>query len=388
MNRRSLFRFPEKNRPLKAIIVALIFGFLASASSKSAAISDRPLARLEPASGTYFGVNLDWGADSPSSYDQRLGHEAAVFVQFVSFPLEKTDLDLLDATVQAVSDAGGMLMVTLEPSEGLDAITLDACQVLADKLAAYYAQGVPTFIRFAHEMNGSWYLWSQQPTAYIKAFRLIANTFHNLAPQTAMVWAPNYGGGYPFSGGQFEVRPDNPDFKLLDTNHDGKLNMNDDPYEPYYPGDDAVDWVGMSLYHWGNIYPWGENEIPENGKFMAQLTGTYKGLNGDDSAIPDFYATYYEQHGKPMAILETAAFYDPQGSGPEEIYIKELWWRQVFDPALLSSRPGIKMINWFEHAKTESEVGGKLVDWRALGTPTVADQFRADLPLDLLVFAK
>ena len=388
MNRGSLFRFPKKNRPLKAIIVALVFGFLATASSKSVVASERPLARLEPASGTYFGVNLDWGADSPSSYDQRLGHKAAVFVQFVSFPLEKTDLDSLDATVQAVKDAGGMLMVTLEPAKGLDAITQDACQVLADKLAAYYAQGVPTFIRFAHEMNGSWYPWSQQPTAYIKAFRLIANTIHNLAPQTAMVWAPNYGGGYPFSGGQFEARPDNPDFELLDTNHDGKLNMNDDPYGPYYPGDDAVDWVGMSLYHWGNIHPWGENEIAENGKFLAQLTGTYKGLNGDDSALPDFYATYYEQHGKPMAIPETAAFYYPQGNGPEEIYIKELWWRQVFDPALLSSRPGIKMINWFEHAKTENEVGGKLVDWRALGTPTVADQFRVDLPLDWLIFAK
>ena len=65
--------------------------------------------------------------------------------------------------------------------------------------------------------------------------------------------------------------------------------MSDDPYSPYYPGDAAVDWVGMSLYHWGNAYPWGENEIPEAGKFIAQLTGTYDGLNGDDSPLPDFY---------------------------------------------------------------------------------------------------
>ncbi len=380
--------FSQRSGFLKAVLLTLTLGFLATAFSKTAGISDRPLARLEPSSGAYFGVNLDWASDSPSAYDQRLGHKAAVFVQFLTFPLGNADLDSLDATSRAVKDAGGMVMFTLEPNEGLDAVTAEACQTLADKLATYNEQGVSTFVRFAHEMNGSWYPWSQQPTAYIKAFRLLADMIHSRAPQTAMVWAPNYGGGYPFSGGQYESKPGSPDFDLLDTNHDGKLTVNDDPYGPYFPGDDAVDWVGMSLYHWGNTYPWGENEIPENGKFLAQLTGTYKGLNGDDSAIPDFYAVYYEQHGKPLAIPETAAFYDPKGSGPDEIVIKELWWRQVFDPALLSSHPGIKMIDWFEHAKTESEVGGKLIDWRALGTSTVADQFRADLPLDLLTFAQ
>ncbi len=28
-----------------------------------------------------------------------------------------------------------------------------------------------------------------------------------------------------------------------------------DPYAPYYPGDAATDWVGMSLFHWGSGYP-------------------------------------------------------------------------------------------------------------------------------------
>ena len=160
-------------------------------------------------------------------------------------------------------------------------------------------------------MNGSWYPWSQQPSAYIKAFQVVADAIHSKAPQSAMLWAPNYGGGYPFKGGQFEIKPESADFKLLDTNQDGQITMSDDPYSPYYPGDAAVDWVGMSLYHWGNAYPWGENEIPEAGKFIAQLTGNYNGLNGDDRAIPDFYEVYYKGHGKPLAIPETAAFYNP-----------------------------------------------------------------------------
>lgn len=50
--------------------------------------------------------------------------------------------------------------------------------------------------------------------------------------------------------------------------------MQDDAYAPYYPGDEAVDWVGMPLYHWGSRYPWGENELPEPNKLAEQLLGT------------------------------------------------------------------------------------------------------------------
>ena len=202
-----------------------------------------------------------------------------------------------------------------------------------------------------------------------------------------MLWAPNYGGGYPFRGGSFEAYPDDEDFPLLDTNQDGRLDMRDDPYNPYYPGDEAVDWVGMTIYHWGSEYPWGENEIPESGKFIQQLTGTYNGLNGDDNALPDFYATYYDGHAKPVAIPETAALYNTARPGPSELEIKQAWWRQVLDQDLLSAYPGIKMINWFEWEKSESEIAGEVIDWRILGSPEIAAQFKADLPVDHLIFA-
>jgi hypothetical protein len=34
----------------------------------------------------------------------------------------------------------------------------------------------------------------------------------------------------------------------MDTNGDGVLDNSDDPFTPYYPGDDMVDWVGISVY--------------------------------------------------------------------------------------------------------------------------------------------
>jgi hypothetical protein len=63
----------------------------------------------------------------------------------------------------------------------------------------------------------------------------------------AFVWGPNHGSGYPFPGGRFDVQPSSPDYSVLDTNKDGKLDINDDPYSPYYPGDEWVDWVGFSV---------------------------------------------------------------------------------------------------------------------------------------------
>ena len=37
------------------------------------------------------------------------------------------------------------------------------------------------------------------------------------------------------------------DQTLLDTNNNGVLDAGDDAFSPYYPGDDVVDWIGLSI---------------------------------------------------------------------------------------------------------------------------------------------
>ena len=64
---------------------------------------------------------------------------------------------------------------------------------------------------------------------------------------SAMVWSPNIGTGYPYAGGS--PAPPEEVASLLDTNRNGVLDNGDDPYLPYYPGDQYVDWVGISLYN-------------------------------------------------------------------------------------------------------------------------------------------
>ncbi|MEO8510488.1 MAG: glycosyl hydrolase [Chloroflexota bacterium] len=342
-------------------------------------------ARLEPPDGALFGVNLDWGTDTAAAVSERLGVTPAAWVQFVAFPLDDGGRANLDAFVEQVASVHGLALITLEPNDGLASVTDAAVADLATTLQGYAELRVPILVRFGHEMNGSWYAWGQQPAAYIEAYRRVAAAVHEI-PDAATVWAPNYGAGYPFSGGRSEALPDTPDFALLDTDYDGTLTAADDPYAPYYPGDKAVDWVGMSLYHWGNVHPWGENEVPEPGAFVARLTGTYAGANGDETDLPDFYADYTIGHDKPMAITETAALWDPAGPGPSGAEITLAWFGQVFGTDVHARFPRLRMINWFEWRKDEAEVG-RVIDWRLSADPQLARSLLTDVPPGWLRFA-
>jgi hypothetical protein len=365
----------------------LVLGFSAcsadpapsSAAPSVAVCVARDGASLAPASGVLAGVNLDWAQETLQEYGKDLGRSPAVVVSFASFPLSTDAEANLDAAFEQVSATGGILLLTLEPRAGLAAVTPQVTDNLATTLDRYNRAGVPVIVRFAHEMNGSWYEWGQQPAAYKKAFRRVAESLRRLAPGSATMWAPNYGGGYPFAGGQHQAEPQSQDFLDLDTNQDGTITSDDDPYAPYYPGDEAVDWVGMSLYHWGNTYPWGANVVPEEEKFLQQLTGTYNGAGGNDLAVPDFYAEYGTERGKPVAVPETAALSIPDRAGAEELAIKQAWWRQLFDQRIPEDYPQLKMVNWFEWNKHEVEVDA-VVDWRSTASSPIAQAFTADLP--------
>jgi beta-mannanase len=145
---------------------------------------------------------------------------------------------------------GVHLGLTLDPerSSAADAVTDQVAADLAARLDGYNRRGVPVVVRFGEEMNGDRYSWVQQPPAYVAAFRRVAAAVHAGAPGSATVWAPAYGGGYPFSPvatGDTDVL----DTGVLDTGGDGQVTGLDDPYAPYWPGEDAVDWAGLSPFH-------------------------------------------------------------------------------------------------------------------------------------------
>ncbi len=112
--------------------------------------------------------------------------------------------------------------------------------------------------------------------------------------------------------------------------------------------------------------------VPERGVYLGAIR-----LEGQTSM-----ADFNERMQRPHALFDPA---DRQGSGADEVAIKQAWIRQVYnptDPALpsLPARfPAIKAIVWFEQRQFASEVGGE-VDWRLRVKPTVTAIYRRASP--------
>lgn len=161
--------------------------------------------------------------------------------------------------------------------------------------------GHPFFLRFAHEMNGDWYPWSETVNGnsrgeYIQMWRHVHDVFEEECPNCATwVWAPD-------AGGQSYTPP--VDFTEL------------------YPGDEYVDWVGLSAY---NVEvarypeePWEEFE---------------------DSVEPSYEKLQTIAPEKPIFISETGVV--------EEGGNKAQWIQNVL-PALKTKFPKIKTYSYFD----------------------------------------
>ncbi len=170
------------------------------------------------------------------------------------------------------------------------------------------AYGKPMFIRFANEMNCS--NLGDDPELYIEIFRRVADMVHEY-PNLAMVWSPN-------------------DLGALDR-----------PMEYFYPGDEYVDWVGVSCYmvkyfmgdknaeYKSSVYfmtsdfAWATNKIKPLMEFMAE-----NGIN------------------KPVMISEsgvtTSNSYNEDCQEWATPRLRNLFWY------LVMKYPQIKMINYFD----------------------------------------
>lgn len=334
-----------------------------------------------PAAGKVdYGVQLDHEFDTITGYAQRLGSTPAIYGRYLNFPISPADQGVIGQDVEQLAAVGSSLMLTLEPREDLTVVTPEALKTLTENLTAWNAKGVPVLVRFAHEMNGSWYPWGQQPALFVKKYREVAEAVHQ-APSSAMLWSPNEGSGYPFTGGEQEAASGSAELAEMDTDGDGMLTREDDPYAPYWPGDDYVDWVGLSLYHFGDVYPWGANVIPEEGKLAQKISGTFRNVHVDDSVVPNFYEEYSEAYDKPFVISETAAFFNTsRADGASGVAIKEAWWKQLFDAELGKQFPRLQMVLWFEFSKVEKQPGAPVIDWRTTEDPTTRALFADALP--------
>ncbi|KAI9017190.1 glycoside hydrolase superfamily [Gaertneriomyces semiglobifer] len=337
------------------------------------------LGRLEPENGIYIGYSLDWSQVTPEKVNNRLKRKMAVPTAFLKLDPTTTppyNKDMLQWHAEETARAGGILQVTLEPvindlttipQAMLEDFALQ-CQDINSKM------GVPIIIRYGHEMNGDWTAYGLKPTTFTAGFQTLSTIIHTYTNMTAMLWSPNVGIAYPWGvnpvgpmPAQWPL-PGSPDFIALDTNGDGAITFMDDPYLPFYPGDEYVDWVGLSLYYYPDtiqpsvVAP----SIPPPDFFASYLTGEGEraampagGAANVDLAARNFYGRFAIERNKPLAISESGAPW-MVGSAESELQVKQAWWTQTLSPETIARFPKLKLMVNFEERKDEN---GALKDW-------------------------
>lgn len=161
--------------------------------------------------------------------------------------------------------------------------------------------GGPVFLSINHEMNGTWFPYSQAypgsryTTAdWVASWRRIVDILRREgANNVAFVWSPNV--------------PSVPD--------EGALG-----YQKYYPGDEYVDWIGASFY---------------SGNPIENLSQLYR-----------IYATK-----KPFFLTEWATSIEKNRYYPN-FPGEGVWVRNVI-ASLQKTYPRVKAISWFEWKKDD-----------------------------------
>jgi hypothetical protein len=352
-----------------AVVLLLVFG-LFQAGTAHAAENSPPTATLPAGSteGPYLGVLLDWDTDSAAAYADRLGATAAVYGRPVPLPMGAEEESHLRNYFGQVAAQGSHALLTIEPAVPLEQVDgLQAAELAAQVAVAAEGYQGTIFIRFAPRMNTSWVPWGQQPEAYTEAFRVVAASFDDELVDPVMVWSPSTATDYPFRA-PATTAPDGGNLDALDTDGNGVWDFDDDAYSPYYPGDDVVDWVGLTAFHDETGQGAAHNTVPAPGALTA-LLGPAVTTGPPDGE--DFYASYAVGRNKPL-MLETAAFYSPGAGGPPEAEVKSTWWSQVTVAVQGQEYDRIGGVVWNETVDRRTP-GAMTIDWRLTADEDLAE---------------
>jgi Glycosyl hydrolase family 26 len=276
---------------------------------------------------TMGSINQTIIGDRPLKLNERLGIKVSSFQYAQNFPMNRAlehfhfPLDQMDETL---TDAVVYLTVYPYKDNPLAPtwVTTDAeIQELADQIKNMTTRAwnpLQVLLRLAPEMNGNWFEYGMQPLKYVALWKRFHTIIKATEPNVAFVWSPNYSYGYPYGSQNGRllngvVTPD--ELAVLDTNNNGRyvhlfgfdintdyrglkrkvyintktktlandrFDNGDDAYLPYYPGDEYVDWVGLSFY-WK-----GRNTVPPPGAYEEAINAG------------GFYNTYSRLKNKPM----------------------------------------------------------------------------------------
>lgn len=350
-------------------------------------------ALAEPPAGK-FALGIWFQSDpgyqeTPAQLNERYGFNWSAFQLSQRIPVPAYDFVTGVGGPAPVALVGGTatdadIYLTVYPNSGLDAVTDSDILSLALQIRTIQGDGRTVFLRWAPEFSGDWMVYGLQPTAFKQVWSRMYSIIKDVAPETVVVWSPNTGYSYPFGATLAQI-PSAEDRLALDTNGDGQLTNADDPYSPWYPGDDQVDWIGISLYYKGPDFA-NINEAQPAGFF-------YNLIHGENPFYPqraptvDWYQTYCEQKPtKACMISEAGAAWHSDAalvaSAPNtQVELQQAWWRDSFlNVSFLNEHPRIRAYYQFEYDKFEND--GGIVDerdYRISNDTAVLQAFLADL---------
>lgn len=180
--------------------------------------------------------------------------------------------------------------------------------------ASYPTDQKPTvLLRFAHEFNGNWYPWSNDPDGLKTAWRYLHSRFAQ-AGVTGVEW-------------------------VWCANNVSVDNYND--ITRYYPGNDVVNWTALDGYNWGSNYSFTQ----------------WKGFAEVFSSPYTTLVTNYPD--KPVLLAEVAsaepqdlpnADYGMTGNDSDAGQSKAVWVQDMYT-RMLAEYPAIRAVAWFNTNK-------------------------------------
>jgi hypothetical protein len=184
-----------------------------------------------------------WNVAPVKSVESAIGYKISVVMGYIgwSYPAsESYASNFPTPQLVTLSNDGYLPEITWEPwldSSGVNQPNYSLASIIDGNHDSYIqswakaakAYGKPLLIRFAQEMNGTWYPWSEQvngnsPGEYVQAWQHVHNIFAEDAVQNVKwVWSPNVVG----SGASSDLTE-------------------------LYPGDAYVDYIGIDGYSYPN----------------------------------------------------------------------------------------------------------------------------------------
>jgi hypothetical protein len=262
--------------------------------------------------GAQYGLgNPPWDMRSVAAFEANTGKPVSIVHFGQPWSSHGVPQPFYPSPLDAVRQHGAIPLVDWSSwnlgSSGSQQPTFSLSRVIDGSFDAYITAwatgardwGHPFFLRFDHEMNGSWFPWSESANGnaagqFVQAWRHVHDLFVAAgANNVTWVWSPNV--DYPGSAALATL----------------------------YPGSSYVDWVAMDGYNAGlnpvKVDQW---------RSFSQIFG----------------ATYAElgrlAPGKPIMLAEVGST-EFGGS-------KAAWIANAFDDQLSTAFPDIRALVWFD----------------------------------------